>query len=498
MTPNSVGIHAFGGYVPRLRLQRKAVFAANGWFNPGLRGLANGERSMASWDEDAITMAVEAARDCLGDSDRTIVSRVSLASTSLPNADRQNSTIVKEALNLPDAVAAFDLAGSQRAGTSSLLDSFYAAGGGGGHLLCLASERSLQRPGSEGELTAGHAAAAMLIGPGEGAAKFLGGHSVTMDFVDHFRAAGEAFDYHWETRWIRDEGFGKIVPAAIAAALMKLGLASDDIDYFVFASAMRGVSQAVAKAAKISPDAVVDGLAGVMGHAGAAQPLVLLSHVLEQAEPGKKIMLVGFGGGCDIIVLETTAAIDDARPRTGVVGALKEGKAEDNYIRYLSFSGLIDLDKGMRAEFDQKPVLTALYRERKAVLGLVGGRCTKTGTVQFPKSPISVNQQERTIHTQEDYPLAEMPARIISYTGDSLTFTPDPPAYYGSVEFEGGGRTMMEFVDFDEGAVEVGERVRMVFRIKAVDDRRGFTKYFWKAAPARVRIAAESAAANEG
>ena len=58
-----VGIVAFGAYVPRLRLNRQAVYDANKWFAPGLRGLAKGERSMANWDEDSITMAVEAARD---------------------------------------------------------------------------------------------------------------------------------------------------------------------------------------------------------------------------------------------------------------------------------------------------------------------------------------------------------------------------------------------------------------------------------------------------
>ena len=60
-----VGIVAYGAYVPRLRLSRQAVYDANKWFAAGLRGLAKGERSMANWDEDSITMAVEASRDCL-------------------------------------------------------------------------------------------------------------------------------------------------------------------------------------------------------------------------------------------------------------------------------------------------------------------------------------------------------------------------------------------------------------------------------------------------
>ena len=65
-----VGILAFGAYVPRLRLARKAVAEANAWFNPALRSLAKGERAICNWDEDSVTMAVEAARDCLAGHDR--------------------------------------------------------------------------------------------------------------------------------------------------------------------------------------------------------------------------------------------------------------------------------------------------------------------------------------------------------------------------------------------------------------------------------------------
>jgi len=59
----NIGIVSYGCYIPRLRLQRSAIAAANKWFAPGLVALSKGERSMANWDEDSITMAVEASRD---------------------------------------------------------------------------------------------------------------------------------------------------------------------------------------------------------------------------------------------------------------------------------------------------------------------------------------------------------------------------------------------------------------------------------------------------
>ena len=71
-----VGITAFGGYIPRLRLARKAIVDANSWSNAGLKAYAKAERSMCNWDEDSLTMAVEAARDCLSDQDKSKVSAV--------------------------------------------------------------------------------------------------------------------------------------------------------------------------------------------------------------------------------------------------------------------------------------------------------------------------------------------------------------------------------------------------------------------------------------
>jgi uncharacterized OB-fold protein len=87
------------------------------------------------------------------------------------------------------------------------------------------------------------------------------------------------------------------------------------------------------------------------------------------------------------------------------------------------------------------------------------------------------------VNTQEDYPLAERPAHVVTHTTDQLTYSPDPPASYGSIEFEGGGRMMAEFADVGSTPIEVGTPMRMVFRIKATDEQRGFTKYFWKATP---------------
>lgn len=476
-----VGIVSFGAYVPRLRLQRKAVAAAHAWFNPGLAALAGGERAMANWDEDPLTMAVEAGRDCLDGLARDRVAQVILASTTFPFADRQNSVVVKEALNLPDAVGAMDVGGSQRAGTTALLQALRAAESGAGEVLCLAADLRRPQPASEQELTSGDAGVGLLVGTEETVAELIGAHSVSVDFVDHFRASGADHDYGWEARWVRDEGYARIVPTAVRAALDAARLGAADVTRFVMAAPIKGVNEAAARAVGIAPAAVRDPLMRVMGDAGCAQPLILLAHALESSAAGDVIVTVGFGQGCDVLVFRATGTTSIAG--LGVSGWLARRRAEENYLKYLSFRGAIALERGMRAEFGQKTALTALYRNRKAVLALVGGRCAETGAVQFPRSPVSVSDDAWMVDTQEDYPLADRAARVLTFTADRLAYSPDPPAYYGSIDFDGGGRLMADFTDVDDGAVEVGMPMRMMFRIKAFDEVNGFTRYFWKAVP---------------
>ena len=86
-----VGITAYGAYLPRLRLQKKVIADANGWFDSGLIGLGKGEKTMCNWDEDAITMAAEAYADCMGRDTGQAPAALFLASTTLPFASRNRS-----------------------------------------------------------------------------------------------------------------------------------------------------------------------------------------------------------------------------------------------------------------------------------------------------------------------------------------------------------------------------------------------------------------------
>jgi 3-hydroxy-3-methylglutaryl CoA synthase len=154
------GILAFGAYIPWRRLPRKAIADTHAWFNPALKGQAKGERAFCNWDEDCVTMAVEAARDALAERDRASIAALRFASTTFPFLDRLHSGIVAGALSLDDGVSTIDIAATQRAGTSALIEAL----GGSGETLVVASEKRGAKAASPVEMSSGDGAAAILVG----------------------------------------------------------------------------------------------------------------------------------------------------------------------------------------------------------------------------------------------------------------------------------------------------------------------------------------------
>jgi len=475
----SFGILAFGAYLPRLRLDRRVVAEAHGWFNGALRGLARGERTIANWDEDPVTMAVEAARDALGAHDRTDVARLRFVSTTAPFLDRLNAAVVSEALSLPAYVDAADASGSQRAGTSALRDAL----GLRSTTLLVAADKRPSLAASPAEMTSGDGAAALLVGEGEPVARLAGSATRTADFVDHYRTLGQQTDYQWEERWIRDAGYAAVVPQVVKAALAEAGVKPQEVSRFILPSVVPRVGAAMAKACGVPEAAVADTLMAQCGDTGVAHPLLLLVKALEEAQPGDRIVVVGFGQGADALVFEATDAIAGVQRGLGVSGHLARRRLESNYSKFLSFNDTIALERGMRAEADKMTALSALWRNRDAVTRFIGGRCTACGTRQFPRTRICVNPDCNAVDTQENEPFADKLGTVNSYTADRLTYSPDPPACYGMIQFADGGRWMMDFTDVDEADLAVGQNMRMMFRVKDYDPQRGFRRYFWKAAP---------------
>jgi 3-hydroxy-3-methylglutaryl CoA synthase/NAD(P)-dependent dehydrogenase (short-subunit alcohol dehydrogenase family)/putative sterol carrier protein len=479
-----IGITSYGAYIPRLRLDRMSIVQNMGWFAPAIMMVAQGERAMCNWDEDALTMAVAASRDCLIGRDKRSLDGLYLASTTLPFADRQNAGIVSTALNLKNDIITSDFTGSQKAGTTALVTALGSIRGRAKkNILVTASDRRETKTAYFYEMWFGDGAASILVGNTDVIAEFKGSYSVSYDFVDHYRGALKKYDYVWEERWARDVGYSEIIPEAINGLMKKLDINMDQVDKLIFPCIFKAEHRKIAKTLGATPEQVVDTFHEVCGETGTAHPLLMLVSALESAQPGDRILMAGFGQGCNALYFVVTENILKLENRNGFKGSVENKKSTDNYMKWLKFRDLVQTEMGIRAEAPTQTATTVLWRERKMLLGLVGGKCRECGTPQFPKMDVCVNPECGAFHSQDDYEFTDVPAKIKTFTGDLLAVSVDPPHKYGMVQFEGGGRFLADFTDCDFEDLRVGLPVQMVFRKRVEDKNRGFVNYFWKAVP---------------
>src|SRR6185369_3614535 len=201
--PAMVGIVSYGSYVPYRRLKRAAIGQALGI------PAGKGERAVASFDEDSVSMAVEAARDALRTAPGAAIGTLLFATTTPPYAEKLNAAIVGAAARLPLEIRAADLTGSVRAGLGALLQGADAAHGGNAALVTIADAR-LAAPEGKGEQAGGDGAAAFVLGTERVIAEIVGTGSVTREFLDTWRTPGERFAHGWEERFALTQAYAPL------------------------------------------------------------------------------------------------------------------------------------------------------------------------------------------------------------------------------------------------------------------------------------------------
>lgn len=483
------GICTYGGYVPRYRLNRGLIYQAMGWMNPANIANAGGEKSVANFDEDALTMAVAAGIDALRGVDRTKVQGLYFASTTMPYKERLNAGIITAALGLNDQVRAADFSGGIKCGTTALLSALEGVESGRvDNVVVTAADCRLGKPASAQELIFGDGAASVTVGTDNVIAEFKDAYSVTYDFVDHFRGEFAKFDRQWEDRWIRDLGFMQILPEAVEGLLAKTGLKITDFSKVVYPCHYGAARKGLNKKLGIAPEADQDNLQQQVGETGSAHALLMLVAALENASPGDKILLVSFGSGCDAMFLEVTENIKNLPKRYGFSGSLENRAELDNYTKYLVWRDILPGDRGLRSEEDLWTRWSQLWRKRKEVLGLWGTQCQKCGTLQYPTQRVCVNPECGATDEMAPYCFSDKKGRIASFTGDNLAASINPPAIYGQVVFEEGGKYMFDFTDCDLEGLTTGMSVEMSFRRKYRDQKRDIAGYFWKAVPTKEEV----------
>ena len=455
------GILSWGTHLPYRRLDRSTIAAVAG------TGGGKGTRSVASFDEDATTMGVEAARSAV---ERSTVVPESLwfSTVAVPYLDRTNATTIHAALRLGSHVAAFDANGSVKSAVGAL----HAALSMDAPALVVSSDLRSGLPGSTDESAGGDGAAALLVGSssqGVLLAEYIARGTATEEFLDRWRTPGDNRSKLWEERF-GETRYAALAPTAWAAALAQAGLQASDVDHLVVTGTHDRANTSVARSLGARTEAFVDSLAATVGNTGAAHPALLLASALESATPNQVIALVVLADGVEVMLFRTTDALASYEPRRTVAAQVNSVGAI-TYGRFLAWRGMLTVDPPRRPE-PSRPSATATGRSRDWKFGFVGS-VDDEGEVHMP--PSRLDSERRA--------MADAHGTIVTYTLDKLSYSLNPPLVFAVVDFDHGGRLPIELTDVDAAEVAIGGRVEMTFRKLFTAD--GVHNYFWKARPIR-------------
>jgi 3-hydroxy-3-methylglutaryl CoA synthase/uncharacterized OB-fold protein len=464
-----VGITRLGVRFPRRRLDRGLI--AKAW---GSR-TAPGSRTVAGVDQDALTMAVDAALTCMGDADAAAFDGLYFASTSAPYLEKQVASFVATAIDLPRTAAVADLCGSTRAGLAALRAAGDAVRAGSlRHALVAAADVRVAEPGTELEAQLGDGAACVAVGTEDVIAELVSAASVAEEFTYFWRTDQQHYVQVADARFGNQYGVAHDIPDAVTAALRKAELPPERIAQLCLAVPDARAAEDAAKRIGCNPATqLAPSLQAETGVLGTPDALVQLARALETAAPGDFLVVAAYGEGADALVLRATDALPDRRPAS-LAGLLDGGITFPSYERYLRARGVLPADVG------GEPVPTYIeWKELKQDLRLYGSRCEACGLVQYPQALVCVGCQTRD--RMADAKLAKT-GTVFTFTIDNLAQVAEHPMAMVVADLDGGGRIYLQGTDCAEGEIAVGARVRLTFR--RLHEAAGNRNYFWKVMPA--------------
>jgi hydroxymethylglutaryl-CoA synthase len=459
------GIVRYGSYVPYFRLTRAAI------------GAGKGERAVASFDEDAVSMAVEAARDAVRGG--VALDAVLFATLSPAYAEKLDTATIQAALDLPESVSSVALGGSSRMGLAGLLLGLDLAAARKRALVC-ASDLVTGAPGGARESQGGDAAVAFVTGPDNDAiARVLGRASATIEILDAWRLPEDRFARQWEERFVADTMAPTIIDTA-QRALTAEGVAPSTLSTVILDGTNPRSMATLPRALGLKPEQIADTLAGSVGRSGCAHAGLLLARALDHAKPGDRILVVCAADGADALVLEITEAIKNLPPVHKVDRWIASKRNDLAYNTYLKWRGILPFEPPRRPD-PERPAAPPMRRHERWKLAFVGSRCTACQTGHLPPQRVCVKCG--AVDQMRDERFADTSCRVATYTLDHLAYSLQPPVVAAFVDYEGGGRFSCELTDVDPQAVAIGNHLEMTFR--RLFTAQGVHNYFWKARPGR-------------
>ncbi len=310
-----IGIVSYGAYIPKYRIKPSQIAQTWGKEVEDIeKSLGVLEKAVASYDEDAITQAIESANNALlnGQIDPATIGGITIGSESHPYTVKPSSTIVAEILGMGTDYLAADLEFACKAGTAGIqLLSGLISQNKTKYVLAIGSDVAQSRPSDVLEYTASSAAAAFILGKTNTIANIVDFTSFSSDTPDFWRRDTEKFPSH-AGRFTGSPAYFAHVLGASNKMLKQTKMNPADFDYAVFHMPNAKFPKEAAKKLGFTPKQLEAGfIVEQIGNPYSASSMVGLAATLDVAKMGDKIFMCsyGSGSGSDAFVFEVTDAI---------------------------------------------------------------------------------------------------------------------------------------------------------------------------------------------
>lgn len=342
-TAKTVGIVGYGAYIPRNRLKVSEI--SHVW---GDGGTPIHEKAVADIDEDAVTIAVEAARYAVKRAgiDPSEIGAIYVGTESKPYAVKPCGTIVAEAIGATPCVTAADYEFACKAGTEAFQTCMgLVSSGMVNYAMAIGADTAQGRPADALEYTAACGGAAFIFGlkNHRTLAYIEGSYSYTTDTPDFWRRSREPYPRHG-SRFTGTPAYFHHIVGAVKGLMGELGYGPEDFDYAVFHQPNTKFPIKVAKMLGFPMDAIKPGLiVPFVGNTYAGSTLLGLASVLDVANPGDRILVASYGSGAgsDAFSLVVQDAISNDRRLDPAVSIFINRKRYIDYSLYARLRGKI-------------------------------------------------------------------------------------------------------------------------------------------------------------
>lgn len=298
----NVGIVSYGVYIPKYRIKTSEI--AKHWKkDPStITSLGVKEKSVSDWDEDCLTMAVEASKIALSKIklDPQKIGACFMGSESFPYAVKPVSTILADILGIGNSYFSSDLQFACKAGTSAI--QIIAAMIESGLIefgLAVGSDKSQSKPNDALEFTAGSGAAAYILGSKKHKWIASLNHTVSYssDTPDFWRREKCSFPSH-TGRFTGEPSYYKHVQHCTNTLLKHTNLKQKDFNYVVFHTPNKKFPEKVNERLGFSKNQLKYSLlVEEIGNIYSGSSLISLANVLDHARPNEKILMTSYGSG---------------------------------------------------------------------------------------------------------------------------------------------------------------------------------------------------------